>query len=323
MNFAVKYIMRGIVIGAIVVVAAQVGLAAQDSLNSAKELYASAAYEDALSTLSRLDAAEGSDAARQVDEYRAFCLSALGRTSEAESVAESIIRKAPLAQLDAGDASPRLESMFAGVRKRLLPSLIRDRYRVARSALDQKNSADAEPYLAEARLMIVEAEKIGIRDEGLGDLSILVDGFLQLIRAWDQQPLPQSATAPSTAAAEPPAVSHRAAAPAAATASGRAVATGARIYSAADESVTPPLTIEQRLPAMTPEMQEITRALRTSGMVDITIDESGRVVDASIRQSLSSSFDALILRTARNWRYRPATRDGVPVRYMKTLVLVP
>ena len=98
------------------------GLGAQDSLSAAKDLYASAAYEDALSTLTRITEA-GSTAqeiARQVDEYRAFCLYALGRTGEAESVAESMLRKDPLMKLDAADVSPRLESMFSNVRKRLL-----------------------------------------------------------------------------------------------------------------------------------------------------------------------------------------------------------
>ena len=74
---------------------------------------------------------------------------------------------------------------------------------------------------------------------------------------------------------------------------------------------------------MTPEMQMITKALKTNGMIDVVIDETGRVVDATIRQSLNSSFDTLIVRTARNWKYRPAMKDGVAVRYLKTLVLVP
>ena len=77
------------------------------------------------------------------------------------------------------------------------------------------------------------------------------------------------------------------------------------------------------MPAMTPEMQMITKALKTSGMLDVVIDETGRVVDATVRQSLNSSFDMLIVRTARQWKYRPAMKDGVAVRYLKTLVLVP
>ena len=123
--------MRAILIIGVVLVAARAGLGAQDPLSAAKDLYASAAYEDALSALSRMDGGSSRpEIARQADQYRAFCLYALGRTQEAESIAESMIRKEPLVPLDAADASPRIETMFADVRKRLLPSLIRERFRI-------------------------------------------------------------------------------------------------------------------------------------------------------------------------------------------------
>ena len=129
---------------------------------------ASAAYEHALSTLTRLagEARPPPRSSGRSTEYRAFSLYALGRTREAETIAESIIRKDPMTKLGALDASPRLEQMFSDVRKRLLPSLIRDRFRTARSALDQKNLAEAEPLLIEARQMITEAEKLGVSDGG-------------------------------------------------------------------------------------------------------------------------------------------------------------
>ncbi len=115
--------MKAIAIVGLLLVATQAALRSQDSLTAAKDLYASAAYEEALSTLTRLagDGSTAPDIARQVAEYRAFSLYALGRTGEAESVAESIIRKEPLTTLGAPDASPRLELMFSNVRKRLLP----------------------------------------------------------------------------------------------------------------------------------------------------------------------------------------------------------
>ena len=107
MKAAMKVI---VIVGIMLVTAGGARLNAQDPLSAAKDLYASAAYEDALSTLSRLDGAVAPGVARQADEYRAFCLYALGRTREAESIAESIIRREPLARLDAADASPRLQS---------------------------------------------------------------------------------------------------------------------------------------------------------------------------------------------------------------------
>jgi len=74
---------------------------------------------------------------------------------------------------------------------------------------------------------------------------------------------------------------------------------------------------------MTTEMQQVAKAMKTRGMMDIVIDESGRVVDATIRQSLNPTIDAMIIRSARTWKYRPASKDGTPVRYLKTLLLVP
>jgi hypothetical protein len=321
-----------VIVGAMLVTAGGARLNAQDPLSAAKDLYASAAYEDALSTLSRLDGAAAPGVARQADEYRAFCLYALGRTREAESVAESIIRREPMARLDAADASPRLEALFADVRKRLLPSLIRDRYRVARAALEQKSLAGAEPQLAEARLMIGEAERMGVKDDGLADLSVLVDGFLQLIRSSaDQQSAPVPAAAPpaaivaSAAASRPaepsPPVGPRTFAPAAVPSAAAAIVP--HIYSVEDEGVAPPVVVEQRMPAMSVELQAITKASKTTGTIDVVIDEGGRVVDATIRQSLNSSFDILMVRSARTWKYRPAIKDGTPVRYRKTLILVP
>jgi len=108
-----------------------------------------------------------------------------------------------------------------------------------------------------------------------------------------------------------------------ATSSTPAAVNDTRVYSVDDEGVSPPVGIEQRMPAMTMEMQMITKALHTSGVIDIVIDETGRVLDATIRQSLNASFDTLIVRSAYRWRYRPAMKDGIAVRYLKTIALVP
>jgi len=326
--------MRTIVIVGALLIAAGAALSGQDLLSAAKDQYASAAYEDALTTLSRLDGEVAPDVARQADEYRAFCLYALGRNREAESVAESLIRKGPLVRLEAADASPRLESMFSDVRKRLLPSLIRERYRVARAAVDQKSFSAAEPSLAEAHRMIAEAERLGVKDDGLADLSVLVDGFLQLIKsnadqraASQQTPAAVVPNAPAAvpgrpAAPSPSSVRAEAPAPAAAGAT-KAAAVVPQVYSAVDEGITPPVVIEQKMPPMTAEMQRVAKTIKAKGMLDLVIDESGRVVDATVRQSMNSAIDALVVRAARNWKYQPAMKDGAPVRYSKTLLLVP
>jgi hypothetical protein len=304
--------MRAVAVVGVAILALGAGLGAQDSLRDAKDLYASASYEAALSTLTKLSDAESSapDVRRQAEEYRAFCLFALGRTGEAESVAEGIIKKDPFAELDPADASPRLEAMFTSVRKRLLPALIRERVRTARSGLDRKDYPAVEPPLMQARLMIADAEKLGVQDDSLADLGVLVDGFLQVIRFASEQ----RASVPSSPPAARPAAT---AAPAAAAAAARS-----RTYTVDDEGVTPPIVIDQRMPAVNPSMMRIAQTAHKSGILDVIIDESGDVVDAIVRQPLMPAFDALVASSARRWKYRPATLDGVPVRYVKMIGLV-
>jgi TonB family protein len=317
--------MKSLLIVAVLAVALGVSAAGQDQLNAAKDLYASAAYEDALSALARIDEANvPPDVARQVDEYRAFCLFALGRNGEAETVAEALIRRQPLAALEAADTSPRIERLFSDVRTRLLPSLIRERFRTARAEIDRKTFIAAETPLIEARQMIAEAQRLGIKDDAVGDLSVLVDGFLQLIHsAAEQRPTRVDAAngspaAVSTAAAANPAAARSAEPrPASETAAVRT-----RLYTLADR-VSPPVVVDQQLPTMPPALRTIARSMKKTGMLDIIIDESGHVVDATIRQSLHSAYDAAVVRSAGRWKYEPATIDGVPVRFVKTIVLVP
>jgi hypothetical protein len=303
--------MKVVAVIGVAVLALGAGLGAQDSLRDAKDLYASASYEAALSSLTRLSSAESSapDVRRQAEEYRAFCLFALGRTGEAESVAEGIIKKDPFAELDPADASPRLEAMFTSVRKRLLPSLIRERVRTARSGLDKKDYPAVEPPLMQARLMIADAEKLGVQDDSLADLGVLVDGFLQVVRFASEQRA-SSTSSPSAAAPKP------------ATPASTATAARARTYTVDDEGVTPPIVIDQRMPAVSQSMVKIAQTTRKSGILDVVIDESGDVVDAIVRQPLMPAFDQLVASSARRWKYRPAMLGGVPVRFVKTIVLV-
>ena len=212
--------------------------AAQDAIAAAKELYASAAYEEALTALRTARDTGTGDVPRQADEYMAFCLLALGRSAEAEVAAESAIRRNPLASIDAKDASPRIEALFTQVRKRILPSLIRDGYRMARDTMNQGDSAKSMQQLADVRLMLDAAKTAGVWDDALGDIAVLVDGFLELSRATTAQ----RAAAPPPAAPQviPPVVAPSQPA--------LAARMPPRVYSAADTDVTPPVPIRQDIP---------------------------------------------------------------------------
>ncbi len=321
--------MRTIVLVGLMAAAASAARAEQNPLERAKDLYASAAYEEALSALSRVnDSSANASAAvlRQADEYRAFCLYALGRNAEAESVAESMIRREPLAQLDAADASPRLEAMFVSVQKRLLPGLIRDQYRTLRPMLDQKQFLAAEPSLAETRRMLNEAQRIGVMDDGLADLSFLIDGFLALSRAHTEVRVP---TPPPAPAATAPAASATAAAVVepkapAASESASAVSTvrpGPRVYRVEDADVRPPMPIYQREPSVPAELMTILRTVGGQTIMSLTIDETGSVRKAEVRVSVNRRYDTLLTHAAGMWKYRPAMKDNTPVAYEKLVVV--
>jgi hypothetical protein len=293
-----------------VMVAGAVLAAQDDALKTARDLYASAAYEEALAELTRAGrAAPAADTAREVDAYRAFCLVALGKTAEAETIAESLVRKDPLFTLDQyRDVSPRIAAMFATVRARVLPQLIRDEYRTAR-ALATEKSPEANPRLGHVHQLLDEAKKIGAWDDTLADLKLLVDGFLELSRE------PQPA-APAAPAATPATNSDAVAATA------PVVAPAAPVTAReGDAGVIAPVALSQAAPKVPPVLFDIMKRLRRTGSIDIVIDERGTVEEVIVTQSVNSAYDSFIVATARTWKYRPALKDGVPVRFVKTVAI--
>ena len=310
--------MKSACIGVLVLAAVSAGAAQapQDPLSGARELYASAAYEDALTTLTRLHQNDPAPpVVEQIDEYRAFCLFALGRVNEAQSVAEALITKNPMLELNSADASPRIAAMFSDVRKRMLPTLIRDQYRSARGAIDHKELAAAEPQLRLVRRMLDEAEKLGVLDPTLADMRVLTDGFLDLAKA---------ATAAGPAAkdaAAAPASSPAAAAAAPHAPEGTAVKT-AQIFDTNSFDVVGPVTLKQAFPAVPAQLGSImTLAKQISGKLDVLIDENGDVEKAVVRDPINAIYDKLVVAAARTWKYKPATKNGVPVKYLKTIAV--
>ncbi len=281
-----------------------------DGLGAAKELYGAAAYEDALAMLSRLSAGGAvPDTAIQIDEYRSLCLYALGRTAEARSAVRDLLQRDPLFDLDKEDLSPRIAAMFTEVRKELLPDQAKEKYIAAKAALDAKQYASAETQLADVRRMIDQAVRLGVKDDSMNDLGVLVDGFHDLARAA----LAKEAAAAAAAQAPPPVETPNAAEPS------PAVPKEPRIYDAGDADVAPPVPIIQSIP---PFPQALIQALRSAqGLLVVTVDADGRVEEAVIRRSLNAVYDQMVIDAAKTWRYKPAVRNGAPVRYVKAITL--
>jgi hypothetical protein len=113
---------------------------ARADLTTARELYANASYEEALKELAGLEATVETE---QVEQVRALCLLALGRTEDAERSLRLIVTKKPLYQLPASEVPPRLVAMFEAVRKEALPAVF-DGYDVDRVQYDLACFGDYE-----------------------------------------------------------------------------------------------------------------------------------------------------------------------------------
>jgi hypothetical protein len=270
------------------------GTAAQGHMARVKELYASAAYEEALAELETFGSARGADAlALEPAEYRILCLLALGRSERAELEIEQLILRYPMYRPDPSLVSPRVRATFQAVRWRLLPEIIRIQYVAAMRSLDARDYSAA---LLQFDLVLSLLDDVG-DDPRLADLRRSASGFRDLA----------SAAAPPADAALP---SDRPDVPS-------LPGTGERdtVYDGLAREVVPPVPAKQILPMVRNGPLSTARP----GLFEIVIDESGHVESAVVRRSINPEYDALLLQEARNWRYQPARRYGKAVRFRKLI----
>ena len=55
------------------------------------------------------------------------------------------------------------------------------------------------------------------------------------------------------------------------------------------------------------------------GILEIAIDQTGKVESAAFMQGIHPVYDNQVLTAARSWRYQPAMSGGVPVKFRKTI----
>jgi TonB family protein len=269
--------------------------AEQDSVAAARDLYASAAYEDALAVLNRLPGSgRPVDETRTIEQYRAFCLLALGRAAEAEHAIESVISADPMYRPSV-DLSPRVRTAFSDVRRRVLPAIIQQTYAQAKAAYDRKEYAAAADLFSRVLETMSDPDVATQVDRApLSDMKMLAVGFKDLATTASAPPPPlPAAPAPVPAPVVPKAP---------------------RIYTSTDGDVSPPVAVKQDLPAYPGQV-----VIPRQGMLEVLIDENGLVEGAFMRISVSPNYDQLAIAAARLWRFRPATLNGAPVKYRKAV----
>jgi hypothetical protein len=269
--------------------------AADASLAAARDLYVSASYDDALAMLSTLSTGTRSMEERQsIDLYRTLCLFALGKTTDADRLIEAMLLRDPLYRAGDEELSPRVETAFQSARRRILPSVIQQKYAEAKAAFDKQEWALASKGFAEVLKSIADPDIAGAAGAPpLSDIKTLASGFRDLAVKSTPPPPPP----PKVVESKP-------------------VRPVKAVYTPEDRDVLPPVAVVQRVPKYP---ANVIRPLQ--GVVQFVIDEDGTVQTPTMPVSIDMSYDGMVISAAKKWQYTPAMLDGKPVKYLKRLTI--
>jgi len=267
--------------------------AAQNDLGEAKAKYEEAAYEDALTTLTKASVSTTADRV-QLEQYRALCLIALGRIPEAERAVVALVDADPTYVLPSSVASPRVLAMVAEIRRKELPGVARRVLDSGRAAYEAKDIPRAQRQF-DLLLKLLDDPVMEGRPER-EDLRAVARGFSTLLVA---APAPRPPAAETERPAAPPA-----APPAPAAAS----------------TFVPAAVIQETLPIWTPPNPSVARNEYT-GAVKVRIGTDGRVKAATMDRPTHPAYDTALLNTARSWLYKPAMQNGTPIESERVIAV--
>ena len=292
------------------------------SLARAKDLYLSAAYDEALALLDTLTGDTGAEGRTEIAEYRVFCLLALDRLEEAQKAIGAIVDADPFYLPSDAQASPRIRTVFKEARRALLPKIVQRAYADAKGAFERRDPTSAALF-DHVLAMLDDPDLAAV--PSFVDLRTVVSGFRDLSRAIAMASLPATPppSAPDAQPSTPVAQTDEQTAPPPTSAPQpddalppqTPVATP--IASWSDATVTPPIAVFQPLPPWIPRPAEAGQAF--TGTLEIMIDENGGVTSANLASSVHPQYDAELLKAARTWRFKPAMKDGVPTKYLRVM----
>ena len=281
-------------------------LHAEDSLEAARQLYASAEYTSALSMLNALSAVDAPrEERRAIALYRTLCLLAVGRGQEAERAIESMVSADPLYRPDADEIPPRMRTAIAETRKKMLPSILQEKYKDSKASFDRQDFSRAAFGFKEMLDGLADPDiSLSASQSPLADLKTLAIGFYEL-SSKALVPLPAASPAPAEALLPP---------------GPPATIQAPKLYTSEDRDVIPPQAIRQQIPAFPGKV-----TMAKSGVLELVIDRSGNVESAMMRVPVNAQYDRMATTAAKNWQYQPATVDGAPVKFVKRIqvTLVP
>jgi hypothetical protein len=289
--------LRRFAVAAILVLSAANAGAQQGQIEEAKRLYASAAFENALAALERLDGAVSR--APDVLQYKTLCLLALGRSTEAQSVADTLVSSTPAFVPSSGEEfSPRFINLLTDTRRRLLPEIAKRMFTDAREQLRAKNQSVAKKQFEQ--VLLLAKDPSWSNQSEAEDLRTLASGFLDLMDTAAPSPAPSVNVvpqAPLAGASEVPAQPDRI---------------------AGNNGLLPPTPVTQSMPKWQPR-DAVTAQRRYAGSIRVRIGTDGHVVSAVMEVPTDPNYDKQLVEAAKSWTYKPATRNGEPVEVEKVV----
>jgi len=255
--------------------------AAQEPLAKAKALYDSAAYEDALTILTPVEAPEA-------QQYKALCLLALGRSKDAVGAVERLVTAEPTFEPSAQDVPPRFVALVSDTKRRLIPTLARRAFNEGRDQF--KNGSREEALKSFDLVMTLTSDALFKQSSDAEDLRTLASGFIELAKATAPPPPPVEVAAKLPVISRPPQT----------------------------PEIVQPIVVKQFIPPIPSELNDQggpTLSIR------VVIGVSGRVTNATVQQSAHPLYDRLVLQASRDWIYQPATLNGRPVPSEKVVTV--
>ncbi len=273
----------------IVVLSVSSSAAAQATEIDFKALYAAAEYDKALEVIASLDSLES-------QQYKALCLLALGRTADASTAIESLVNASPTFIPSSDDAPPRFVELVTKVRTKLLPTIARRTFTEGRDSFNAKQNDEA---LKKFSLVLTLLRDPAFTDTAAKqDLETLASGFSDLAKAATT-PVKVVAAAPEPVPTPPPPSSATPAVP---------------------PKVVPPVALVQTVPPMP---TDIAARAGAKLVLVVQIDAAGRVTAATVKESANPRYDRMVALATRDWRYTPATLNGLAIASEQVITIQP
>lgn len=273
---------------------------AQPSLGKAKELYASANYDEALTMFSTLGAGLSGDSAHSEDAatiamYRVLCLVAVGRNAEVDAAIDRLVSQHPLYRPPSDELSPRIRTAVSTARVRVLPTLVQRRYEESKTAYDRGEFATASAGFKWVLSALSDPDISNLAAQSpLLDIKTLAAGFVDLsAKALAPPPPPKVALVPASV---PPPRDLK------------------RVFSTEDSDAVAPVTVRQSMPRFPGNL-----TTAAAGVIELIIDATGAVESVRMLESVHPQYDSLVVSAAKRWQYQPAHVAGTNVRYLKRI----